>query len=56
MDVMPLRKVDEIEIRGDSIVSAGVLRRCKERGISLAIRLKGGYVLPVLEKCLNQDE
>ncbi len=56
MDVMPLRRVNEIEIRGDSIVSAGLLRRCKERGISLAIRLIGGYIIPVLEKCLNQDE
>ncbi|HLP46921.1 MAG TPA: reverse transcriptase domain-containing protein [Candidatus Kapabacteria bacterium] len=50
LNFMPLRKIDSIEIRGDSIVSAGLLRLCKERGIPLAIRLIGGYVLPVLDK------
>ncbi|HLP60317.1 MAG TPA: hypothetical protein VK186_15865, partial [Candidatus Deferrimicrobium sp.] len=50
INVMPLRKIEDIEIRGDSIVSAALLRRCKEWDIPLVIRLMNGYVLPVLGK------
>ncbi|HLP45964.1 MAG TPA: reverse transcriptase domain-containing protein, partial [Candidatus Kapabacteria bacterium] len=53
INVMPLRKIEDIEIRGDSIVSAALLRRCKEWNISLVIRLINGYVLPVLVKVTN---
>ncbi|MGE5342219.1 MAG: reverse transcriptase domain-containing protein [Candidatus Omnitrophota bacterium] len=47
--VIPLYRVGEIEIRGDSRVSAGLLRRCKEKEILLAIRLIGGYLISVFE-------
>ena len=50
IDIMSLRKIDDIEIRGDSIISAALLRRCKEWNIPLFIRLINGYVLPVLGK------
>jgi hypothetical protein len=45
IELMPFSKVSEIEIKGDSIVSAGLLRRCIERGIPLGIRLIGGYLV-----------
>ncbi len=49
LEVKPLRRVSEIEISEDSMVSAGLLRRCKEREIPLSIRLIGGYLFPILE-------
>ncbi len=49
LEVKPLRRVCDIEIRGDSMVSAGLSMRCKEREIPLAIRLIGGYLFPLLE-------
>jgi hypothetical protein len=55
LEVKPLRRVVEIEISGNSMVSAGLLRQCKKREIPLSIRLISGHLLPVLP-CSEQEK
>jgi hypothetical protein len=49
LDVIPVRRVSEVIFRGDSILSAALIRRCIECDIPLFIRLTSGYTIPVIK-------
>jgi hypothetical protein len=53
LDVIPVRRISEIIVRGDSILSAALIRRCIECDIVLFIRLTSGYTIPVIKSAAS---
>jgi CRISPR/Cas system-associated endonuclease Cas1 len=49
IDVVPLRRISEIVITVNNILSAALIRQCIEHEVLLTIRLNSGYTIPVIE-------